>query len=181
MVLWYKSTHQYPFNFETVSVAVFNKYPNPYASHVLSVDTIDRELKDGKLYTTRLIKKIGKLPRWVKPFLGRINHSWIVEKTILDPMKQKMQSYTRNLDHTKIIRVEEYTTYESSPSSEDKTDVIYNVKFSSGFKNVIKDRIESYSHTKFQENIKNTKMGMSYVMQKCHERRLLWSKNKVVS
>ncbi len=180
MVLWYKNRHDYPFNFETVTVAVFNKYPNPYASHVLSVDTIDREIKDGKLHTTRLIKKVGKLPRWVKPFLRGINDSWIVEKTIIDPKSQNLQSYTRNLDHTKIIRVEEYTTYQYD-SNLDKTNVVYNVKFSSGFKNVVRDRIEAYSHSKFQENIKNTTMGMAYVMQKFQERRLLWAKNKATS
>lgn len=103
-----------------------------------------------------------------------------MEKTIIDPKSQNLQSYTRNLDHTKIIRVEEYTTYQYD-SNLDKTNVVYNVKFSSGFKNVVRDRIEAYSHSKFQENIKNTTMGMAYVMQKFQERRLLWAKNKAAS
>jgi hypothetical protein len=169
MVLWFQTVHDYKFTFETATLAFFNKYPNPYASHVESVDTLDRRVLDGKLHTTRLIRKQGKLPRWVKPFLGKISHSWIVEKTVLDPETREMQAYQRNLDHTRIIRVEEYTTYKYEDNSE-CTRVAYRAKFSSGFKGFgIRDRIEMWSHKRFQENIKNTKLGMAYVMQQCQE------------
>lgn len=169
MVLWFKTVHDYDFNFETATLAFFNKYPNPYASHVESVDTVDRQVIDGRLHTTRLIRKRGKLPRWVKPFLGKISHSWIVEKTVLDPQTKEMTAYQRNLDHTRIIRVEEYTTFRYE-EPENMTRVSYRVKFSSGFKGFgVKNRIEAWSHSRFQENIKNTRLGMAYVMQQCKE------------
>lgn len=175
MVLWYKKLHDYSFNFETVTMAFFNKYPNPYSTHVQSVDTIDRYIKDGKLYSTRLIRKKGKLPKWVLPFLGKISHTWVIEKTILNPETKTLQSYTRNLDHTLIMRVEEYTTYQYDESM-DKTTVLYNVKFSSRFKGFgVRERIEAWSHNRFKENIKNTTNGMAYVMRSWSERRKsLW-------
>jgi hypothetical protein len=178
MVLWYRNVHDYQFDFETVTVAFFNKYPNPYASHVQSVDTLKREIKeDGKLYTTRLIKKNGKLPSWVKPFLGKISHSWIIEQTVIDPKTKEMKAYQRNLDHTKIIRVEEYTTYKFNDQTE-TTNVNYNVKFSSNFQTFgVKNRIEAWSHNRFKENTQNTTKGMAYVMARCQE--TIWKKKNI--
>ncbi|KAH3682357.1 hypothetical protein WICPIJ_006671 [Wickerhamomyces pijperi] len=177
MVLWYKSTHNYNFSFETVSLSLFNKYPNPYSAHVESVDTISREmLPDGKLQTIRLIRKRGRLPKWAGPFLGEISHSWIYELSVIDPQTKEMRCYQRNLDHTRIIRIEEYTSYKSI--DQDTTRVDFNVKFSSGFKRFgINTRIEDWSHNKFIENINNTRHGMSYVMKKCQET-LMFRKEK---
>ncbi|KAH3680500.1 hypothetical protein WICMUC_000288 [Wickerhamomyces mucosus] len=173
MVLWYNSNHDYNFPFETVTIALFNKYPNPYSRHVESVDTIHREIinlnKIDQLKTIRLIKKNGKLPKWVSPFLGKISHSWVYELTIIDPINKEMKCYQRNLDHTRIIRIEEYTNYKSI--DDNMTRVNYRVKFSSGFQKKIgiNSKIEDWSHSKFIENISNTKNGMSYVMKKCQE------------
>lgn len=181
MVLWYKSSHDYNFSFETVSLALFNKYPNPYASHVESVDTISREiLPGGQLRSIRLIRKRGRLPKWAAPFLGKISHSWIYELSVIDPKNKEMKCYQRNLDHTRVIRVEEYTSYSSI--DEENTRVDFNVKFSSGFKKFgINTRIEDWSHNKFIENINNTRHGMSYVMKNCHEALMFRKQNGVTN
>lgn len=178
MVLWYRNIHDYKFSFETVTVAFFNKYPNPYSSHVESVDTLAREIKeDGKLYTTRLIKKNGKLPKWVRPFLGKISHTWIIEHTVIDPKAKEMKAYQRNLDHTKIIQIEEFTTYHSNDEL-NSTKVKYNVKFSSNFRAFgVKDRIEAWSHKRFKENTFNNTKGMAYVMTRCQEG--LWKRRNI--
>lgn len=46
--------------------AVWQKYPNPFASHVLSSDVIERRVdpETGILHTTRLFLKKGKVPKW---------------------------------------------------------------------------------------------------------------------
>lgn len=164
MVLWHNNSHTFNRSFDTVTVAFFNRYPNPYASHVLSIDTLARYVdKDGKLVSTRLIKKMGKLPKWVMPLLGKITESWIIENSIVDVKSGVMLTYTRNLDHTKIIKVEEYTKFERDG---DSTQVESMVKFSSGFGIGIKNRIESWSHKKFDENIKRSRQGMSFVMER---------------
>ena len=67
--------------FETTSLAYFNRYPNPYAKHVLSIDTIESYIDNqGQLCTTRLIVKTGRLPNFIKPILGNSLNSWIIEK-----------------------------------------------------------------------------------------------------
>lgn len=157
MVLWHKNTHNYPnTNFPTFSYAFLNRYPNPFASHILSIDVLNTEFVNNTrsnfdnnsdfnsvqsktgcrdnniLKITRIIKKSGKLPQWIKPFLGKINQSMIMEVLYVNKDNQTLQSYTKNLDHTKIIQVEEFTTYQYNTSS-NSMDVSSKVKFTSGF------------------------------------------------
>lgn len=170
MVLWHKNAHVFDNDFRTVSLAFFNRYPNPYAAHVLSIDTLSREIdSEGLLHTTRLIKKTGKMPRWSKALLGRISDSWIIERSIVDPSTMNMRTYTKNLDHTSIIKVEEYTTYQCDQDTR-KTFVSSQVKFSSGFGVGIKSKIEDWSRSKFDENTRKSRLGMAFVMQQLQSR-----------
>ncbi|KAH3661232.1 hypothetical protein OGAPHI_006639 [Ogataea philodendri] len=171
MVLYFHNSHTYPHTFETVSLAYFNRYPNPYSSHVLSTDTLDKHIdSEGRLHQTKLVMKAGRLPKWVKPFLGKISTSWIIERTVVDPKNKTMQTYTRNLDHTKIIQIEEHNQYTFDPTSNHTTNKI-TVKFSSGFRGLgIKNRIESWSKTKFDENLMRSRQGLRYVMDSVRDR-----------
>ena len=47
--------------------AIFQRYPNPFARHVLSEDTVYREVINGTtLYTRRFLTKTNKIPKWGK-------------------------------------------------------------------------------------------------------------------
>ncbi|KAK6198552.1 PRELI-like family-domain-containing protein [Scheffersomyces amazonensis] len=167
MVLFYETTHEYNHDFQTASLAYFNRYPNPYAKHVLSTDTIEQYIdKDGCLRVTRLVVKRGRLPQFIKPFLGSNLDSWIIEKSVTNPKSNTLLTYSANVDHRKFIKVEEYLKYSSSEGS--KTLVEGKVKFSSnliGFK----QRIEEWSHRRFSSNINNTREGLKYVMNRLQQ------------
>ncbi|ODV62294.1 Ups1p [Ascoidea rubescens DSM 1968] len=182
MVLWYKNGNEYNYNFQTVSLAIYNKYPNPFSTHVLSVDTIENRIdSEGNLHRTRLIMKEGRLPIWAKPFLKNINRSWIIEKSIVNPQKKIMKLYTRNLDHTRILKIEEYSKYYFD-SIIKKTIVKSQVKFSSTFKGLgIKDRIEKWSHKRFDDNIKKSSNGLLYVLKQLDEKTKKWKENYKIS
>ncbi len=65
MVRFYKTNFEYEHPFAQVSLAVFMKYPNPFAAHVLASDVIDRFVDEtGRLHTTRLFLKRGAVPKW---------------------------------------------------------------------------------------------------------------------
>lgn len=91
-----------------MTLAYFLRYPNPYASHVLAVDVISRTFtEDGTLKTTRLIKKSGAVPAWFpKQFVSR-PEAWVVEESEVDPEGRVMSCRTRNLDHVKVMQVQE--------------------------------------------------------------------------
>ena len=94
-----------------VSLAFFLRYPNPYAAHVLSCDVISRtHTPQGTLLTTRLILKKGSLPKWAPKGIVNRAESWILEESEVDPGGRVVRCKTRNLDHVKVMRVEEITT-----------------------------------------------------------------------
>ncbi|VVT46552.1 uncharacterized protein SAPINGB_P001270 [Magnusiomyces paraingens] len=194
MVLTYSTFHEFNYNFSTVTLAFFNRYPNPYATHVISADTISQKIQDQKLYTTRLIRKNGRLPKFIMPFLGKVAESWIVEYSVVDPVNQTMKTWTSNLEHRGVLKVEEQTEYKavvptdisnSNSSNHNNnnnnnnnknalmTAATYNVLFSSNFGRWgIRDRIESWSLSKFRENVQKSRRGMAYVMERMREKGL---------
>lgn len=162
MVLYYETKHDYAHSFETASLAYLNRYPNPYAKHVKSVDTLEVFVKDECLHVKRLLVKTGRLPQFIKPFLGNALDSYIIENSIIDPKTKSIKSYTANIDHRKFIKVEEYLNYSSL--SQQLTHVNYQVKFSSNFLGFAK-RIEEWAQNRFQKNIQNTREGLKFVME----------------
>lgn len=175
MVLYYKNKHTYNHNFETVTLAYFNRYPNPYSTHVKSTDTIEIFIdKNGNLHQLKLIKKSGRLPQFIKPFLGKITTSWIIEKTIVNPITKELITFNCNIDHKKIIKVEEINFYKFN-FNQNKTNSFVFVKFSSGFTNKfsfglnIKDKIENWSKNKFSDNLAKSRKGLQIVMDSVNE------------
>lgn len=84
------------------------RYPNPYSSHVLSCDVVSRTLSpSGTLLTTRLILKSGSVPRWAPQGIISRAESWVIEESEVDPNGRIMRCITKNLDHVKVMRVEE--------------------------------------------------------------------------
>lgn len=66
MVKFYQHTSSFEHAWDNVTYAFWLRYPNPFASHVVGCDVIDRHVDPvtGVLRTTRLILKQGVLPRW---------------------------------------------------------------------------------------------------------------------
>lgn len=73
------------------------------SSHVLSEDTICRELRnDGKLYSKRLLTKTNRVPKWGERFF-KAKSVAIVEESIFDLKKRELVTYTRNIGFNKIM------------------------------------------------------------------------------
>lgn len=99
-----------------VSLAFFLRYPNPYAAHVTSCDVISRDFTpSGTLVTTRLILKRGSLPRWAPQGIISRAESWVIEESEVDPFGQVVKCKTKNLDHVKVMQVEEHVHFCQTP------------------------------------------------------------------
>lgn len=120
--------------------------------------------KENCLHTERLIRKKGRLPAFIKPFLGKISESWVLETTVIDPKNKKMESWTRNLDHTAVLKVDEYSIYSQDSQRMNRTLVSNHVSFESNFGWGVRDRIEKWSYKRFLKNINESRKGMSFVM-----------------
>lgn len=86
-----------------IQLSLYAYTPNMlYSTHVLSEDTVSREVKNGKLYTKRLLTKTNRVPKWGERFINK-NIVKIVEESIVDPETKTLISYTRNLGYTKVM------------------------------------------------------------------------------
>lgn len=70
--------------------------------HVLSEDTISREVKDGKLYTKRLFSKTNNPPKWAERLISTRTVK-IVEESVVDPKEKTITTYTRNVGYVKLM------------------------------------------------------------------------------
>lgn len=122
MVKYFDSAFTYDYSFPTVTLAYFLRYPNPYSTHVLSTDVIDRSIdpETGRLSTTRIHLKRSRLPPAIlkllpKSVLGNVSagssSSYILETSTIDIKEGWMETESKNLDWTGILSVIERQTF----------------------------------------------------------------------
>lgn len=73
-----------------------------FSSHVLTEDTISREIRNGKLHSKRLLSKTNSLPKWGERFYNAKSVK-IVEESVVDPKEKTLTTYTRNIAFTKVM------------------------------------------------------------------------------
>jgi len=168
----FKQTHTYDEAWPTVTLAFFLRYPNPYASHVLSCDVLSRVLTPhGTLLTTRLILKRGAIPKWMPKGIVSRAESWIIEESEVDTVGKVVRCSTQNLDHVKILSVRESVVLKEGSHS-GTTAQITEARVVSKFGWGLARRIERYGHEKFQRNIERSRAGISLVLSLLHQSRL---------
>ncbi|KAK5114571.1 hypothetical protein LTR85_010148 [Meristemomyces frigidus] len=122
MVKVYSSNYSYDYGFSAVSLAYFLRYPNPYARHVASTDTISRSFDPDtqRLTTVRLHLKRSRLPPAVLKLLPKSSvgassdgstQSFILEKSVVDVNEGWMETESRNIDWSNVLSVIERQTY----------------------------------------------------------------------
>ncbi|EKM60806.1 uncharacterized protein PHACADRAFT_246960 [Phanerochaete carnosa HHB-10118-sp] len=146
-----------------VSLAYFLRYPNPYASHVASCDVISRTVTpSGTLVTTRLILKRGSLPKWAPRGIMSKAESWIIEESEVDPVNGVVRCTTKNLDHVKVMRVEEHVTLKRT--DDNKTVQKTEARFISNFGWGLTKQLENHSLARFKANIQRSREGVSLIL-----------------
>ncbi|KAH9065907.1 MSF1-domain-containing protein [Lactarius vividus] len=146
-----------------VSLAFFLRYPNPYASHVLSCDVISREFtSSGSLLTTRLILKKATLPRWAPKGIISRSESWIIEESEVDPHGKVVRCLTRNLEHVKAMQIHENQTF--SQLGEGKTLQTTEARIVSGFGWGLTKQIENYGLARFRKNVQRSREGVALIL-----------------
>lgn len=111
MVLSYTTKHVYPYEWDVVTRAFWNKYPNDKMAHVESVDVLNRYIdENGILHTARLTRvSQDNLPSWVKRIMG--SSAFAYEETSCDPVKKTLKLRSRNISFNNLATVEENCVY----------------------------------------------------------------------
>jgi hypothetical protein len=101
---------------ETVTQAVWRKYPNDYNPHVKAIDVIDRHVDDeGRLVTERVMGTQWNLPSWAIYLLGLQDMCYGIEHSVIDPNTKTMTLKGRNLIFSGIVGIEENLEYSQHP------------------------------------------------------------------
>ncbi|PPQ63717.1 hypothetical protein CVT24_004297 [Panaeolus cyanescens] len=154
-----------------VTLAFFLRYPNPYAAHVVSCDVISREqTSSGSLVTTRLILKKGAMPRWFPKGIVSRAESWVIEESEVDPFGKTVRCVTKNLDHVKVMQVEESVSYTQLP--EGRTLQHTEARVISRFGWGLTKRIENHGLSKFKANLQRSREGVSLILSLLRQSRL---------
>ncbi|KAJ2028674.1 hypothetical protein H4S03_007746 [Coemansia sp. S3946] len=153
------------YSWNTVSFAFLNRYPNPFATHVLSADTLDQRIDavTGELRITRLLRKTNSVPRWARGIMGG-NDAYILEEVVVDRQTGRLVAKTRNITHTRLMKVEERQTLLADPSNagqtlcKNETSIVSNIGYG------LNAKIENFSLSRFTENIAKSRKGMLYAL-----------------
>ncbi|KAI9350880.1 PRELI-like family-domain-containing protein [Obelidium mucronatum] len=175
MVKLFEQTHIFEHSWQSVTQAIWNKYPNPWASHVLTADVIDRYVdpETGVLHTTRLFTKEGRLPKWSKSMFS-LSEAYILEISELDPVKKTFKTVTRNLSHAKLMLVEETQIVSPTDSKPSGTAIHITARIISNtgwF--AVRSRIEQFGASKIRENTMRSSIGLMHVIEDLKRRKLI--------
>lgn len=163
MVKYFENSTIFQFNWNQVVQGFWRRYPNPNSSHVLTEDTVFREIKDGKLYSKRLLTKTNRLPKWGERFISK-NVVKIVEESIVDPKRKVLTTYTRNLGYTKVMTVVEKVEYRVSEENPEWTVAKRSACIDSqlfGFSRAI----QAFGVDRFRKNCAKMSSGFNYVLE----------------
>uniref|UniRef100_A0A8C4QI15 PRELI domain containing 1a n=1 Tax=Eptatretus burgeri TaxID=7764 RepID=A0A8C4QI15_EPTBU len=157
-------------SWDHVSSAFWQRYPNPYSKHVLSEDVLEREVTtDCKLRTRRLLSKTSRLPRWAERFFpgGSLRPAYIVEDSVVDPHRRTLMTHTWNVNHVRLMVVEEKCEYMVHPDNCAWTLVYRQAWISSnifGFSRAIQE----FGLARFKSNVTKTVKGFEYILSSLH-------------
>ncbi|KAJ8084386.1 hypothetical protein PM082_003155 [Marasmius tenuissimus] len=168
---FYTHTFHYDDPWSIVSLAYFLRYPNPFAQHIISCDVISRDLTpSGSLLTTRLILKKGQLPRWAPKGIISRTESWVIEESEVDPLGKTVRCTTKNLEFTKVLKMEESVYFQQTP--EGGTQQTTEARVVSGFGWGLTKRIETHGLNKFKAHVQRSREGVSLILSLLRERGL---------
>ncbi|XP_062358126.1 PRELI domain-containing protein 1, mitochondrial isoform X2 [Cinclus cinclus] len=151
---------------DQVFAAFWQRYPNPYSKHVLTEDIVHREVTpDHKLLSRRLLTKTNRMPRWAERFFpANVAHSvYILEDSIVDPKNRTMTTFTWNINHARLMVVEERCEYRVNPENSNWTEVKREAWVSSSLFGVSR-AIQEFGLARFKSNVTKSTKGFEYVL-----------------
>lgn len=160
---FFENSTIFNYTWEQVAQGFWKRYPNPDSKHVLSEDTISREIKSGKLLSKRLLSKTNNIPNWAKRFI-HTSYVYILEESIVDVKNKVLVTYTRNLGFTKVMSVTEKVVYKQSEENPHKTEVLRYAWIDSQVRGFSR-AICAFGYERFKKNSQKMVGGFNYVLQ----------------
>ncbi|OII75306.1 uncharacterized protein cubi_01827 [Cryptosporidium ubiquitum] len=124
-MVFFSKSHLYPFHWEHVINAFWNKYPNDLQFHVRRVDIInfDFDEKNKILYTKRLFSLKYNSPKLLERIIGSNLTGIATEETMCNFNKRKLIANGSNYSFNNIFSIRETCTF--TPSNENSESTLY--------------------------------------------------------
>lgn len=159
--------------FVVLFAAVWNKYPNPHADHVVSVDVLNQSLDptSGQLRTERIIGVRQGAPGWLVRLVGASEDTYVREVVMINPLTKQFQMTSTNLSLTDYMLVKEYITYTPRipPRSAQEETVFRQVAdiTATGFTGILASagrKVEEWSYNRYGDNAAKGRAGLQSVL-----------------
>lgn len=155
----------------------FNKYPNDFATHVVSVDVIQRNLTpEGLLVTDRLLQLKQPIPSILRRIgLPLPETSYFLERSIINPQTQHYEATSYNLSMRSFFQAIEICSVKADPEK-GGTQFTQKARFTacSYFSRLVEDAAVS----RFESNALKGRAGMQSVLKKLEDE-LEWFSREV--
>lgn len=167
MAKYYHTEHTHPFSWDQVARAIFQRYPNPFASHVLSEDTVYREVINGTtLYSRRFLVKTNKIPKWGEKLLaGFARKVPLIEESYVDSRNKTITTYTRNVGMSNFMTVAERVVYKICPHNPGQTIAVKEAWVESKFYG-LRTAIKNFGIERFKANTVRATAGFNHVLER---------------
>ncbi|XP_032806132.1 PRELI domain-containing protein 1, mitochondrial isoform X1 [Petromyzon marinus] len=167
MVKYYACLGILKSSWDHVFAAFWQRYPNPYSKHVLTEDVLWREVtEDKKLLTRRLLSKTNRLPKWAERLLPSHvapRHVYILEDSVMDAANQRLITFTRNVNHTRLMVVKERCEYTIDPEQRGWTQIKRQAWICSSVYGFSRP-IQEFGVARFKSNVSKAMKGFEYIL-----------------
>ncbi|KAL7419156.1 hypothetical protein Q5752_005992 [Cryptotrichosporon argae] len=163
----YASTITYDFAPAHTVARLLRKYPNPFATHVFSVDTVAREVDPatGVVRSERVIGVQQGAPKWITKLFSLPDTAYVREVVFIDPNEPSATCMSMNLSLAQYVSCLELIHYKSDPSSPQRTLFDQRALMVSAFPTkMIARRIEKASADRFAANAGVGRKGFEWVL-----------------
>jgi len=164
----FSTDYTFSYDWSQVTLAHWQKYPNPISTHVVHVDVLRRDVDPatGVLMTERLITCQQNVPSLIRKLFGGDDLTYALEISQTDPKGRSMVLRSVNLTWSEYLRVEETCTYVSDPISS-MTQFYQEARIEAeGVMSRLKGYVEEMSVKKFGENAGKGKVGFEWVLER---------------
>lgn len=177
----FESHHFFDYSWEQVTAANWQKYPNELATHVVSVDVLNREVDEEKnvLRTERLIACKQAIPQWLRALVGADECSYVREISEVDLTNKTLTMKSANMTMSHLLLVNETVVYRPDPSMPSKRTLFEQEAEITAFLSwsSICNKIEEWSVERFGQNAKIGKNGFEIVLKSFAEK---WDESEVL-
>lgn len=177
----FESQHHFNYNWEQVTAANWQKYPNELSTHVVSVDVLNRQIDPERnvLQTERLIGCKQAIPKWLRAIVGGDEYSYVREVSEVDLTTRTLVMKSANMTMSHLLLVNETVTYRPDPELPHTRTLFEQDAEITAFSSWsgICNKIEDWSVERFGQNAKVGKRGFETVLKALAE---TWDESNTV-